>query len=513
MKKYLVWIGAAVLVMALASPSMAQFKSWGHLEIFSYWENNKSFNKDANDANYQGVGMRYRFNLGYGDPKTVMAVLGFEANARGFGEGPTDAAPGSYASSGYPAGKPVSGNGSYVTMAGKGGVGDWGTDAIGLQVRHAYFDFTIPNTPLTMQVGLQSIIFGGFLGRFFMLKDVPAYVLNGNFAPHTISAFWWKGMKQNFYMDNDLDYYGLLYRLRQKMVNVEAWFVYGNDRRSITDTWAVTATPAAPANGQYPTTSTVYTYGLTETIAPRPYEQKPWWLGANVPMTFGNLKVEPTFIYLGGKYYDAVSSAAYTNADLSAYLADVMVSYRLGPGLGFLVEGFYATGHDGTKNTAQGATENGWMSPGVTSAGLVDGTENRNVFGQGWSVFYFWNTDLQGYYAAKQLTPAGHAFIRPNVEFNPLAWLNLNFNYVYIINTANKYNGHIAGITAAGPTGTDVNKSYIGSELNGIAKIAIYKDFVYTMGFGYFFPGDVYNTPTKSADNAWALLSNLKYVF
>jgi len=40
MKKYLVWIGAAVLVVALASPSMAQFKSWGHLEIESYWMSN-----------------------------------------------------------------------------------------------------------------------------------------------------------------------------------------------------------------------------------------------------------------------------------------------------------------------------------------------------------------------------------------------------------------------------------------------------------------------------------------
>ena len=505
MKKYLVWIGAAVLVMALASPSMAQFKSWGHLEVESYWMGNKSFDKDASDRNYQGVGMRYRFNLGYGDPKTVMAVLGFEANSRGFGEGPSDTTAGSFASSGYPAGKPVSGNASYVSAAGKTSVGGWGTDAIGLQVRHAYLDFTIPNTPLTMQIGLQGVGIGGFLGRFFMLKDVPAFILNGNFAPHTISAFWWKGVKQNYYVDNDLDYFGMLYRMKQKMVNVEAWFVYGNDRRSEIDTWTYTTTPGTTAS--YPTATTPYTYSIVQTLTPRLYEQKPWWVGANVPMTFGNLKFEPTFIYLGGKAQDAVPAlSGLSSRDYSAYLADIMLSYQVGPGLKFLAEGFYATGNDGTKNSIVGTpgadTVTAWMSPGVNATG----TENRNVFGNGWSVFYFWNTELC-YYSAKQLDPSGHMFLRGNAEFNPFAWLNLNFNYVYLQNSANKYVAHISG------NGGNVDKTNIGSEINGIAKIAIYKDFMYAIGFGYFFPGEVYKTPTKEPDAAWSLLTNLKYVF
>jgi len=452
MKKYLVWIGAAVLVMALASPSMAQFKSWGHLEIESYWLQNKSLNKDLNDANYQGVGMRYRFNLGYGDPKTVMAILGFEANSRAFGETPSDTGAQTIPTSGYPAGQqPVSGNAGSVGMAGKTAVGAWGTDAIGLQVRHFYFDFTIPNTPLTMQVGAQNIVIGGFLGRMFVNKDIPSVVLNANFAPHTLSAFWWKGVKENFYMDNDLDYFGLLYRLKQQMVNVEAWFVYGNDRRAAVDTWSL-ARVGGQVN-QYPNTVLTTTYTVTETLTPRGYEQKPWWLGANVPITIGNWKFEPTFVYVGGKFQDSVNTAVLgagaSTADISAYMGDLLVSYRLGPGLKFLVEGFYATGHDGTKNTVKGDTENQFMFPGVNALG----TENRNVFGNGWSVFYFWNTEMS-YYAGKQLDVSGHAFIRPNVEFNPFQWLNLNFNYLYIMNTANKYNAHIAGITPAGPTGT-----------------------------------------------------------
>lgn len=507
MKKYLIWIGAAVLVMALASPSMAQFKSYGHLEIGTYWMGNKSLDSrdTAVDRNYQGIQMRYRFNLGYGDPKTVMAVLGFEANSRGLGEtpegGPSVYGAGPPSSTVGATGAPVAGTAGSVSMAGRGSVGNWGTDQIGLQVRHAYFDFTIPNTPLTMQAGLQAQMIGGYLGRFFMLKDIPAFVLNANFAPHTISAFWWKGVKQNYYVDNDLDYYGVRYRMKQQMLNVDAWFVYGNDRRSALDTWTLART----------TVGTVSTYAVTETQTLRPYEQKPWWLGANVPITFGNWKFEPTFVYLGGKAQDAVSAATLSSRDFSAYLGDLMVSYRLGPGLSFLVEGFYATGNDGTKNGIVGTpgsdTVNAWMSP--TPAG--DGSENRNVFGNGWSVFYFTNTELS-YYAQHQLTPAGHWFLRGNAEFNPFAWLNLNFNYVYIQNSANKYVAHISGATlpAAGQT---ADKTNIGSEINGIAKIAIYKDFQYRVGFGYFLPGDVFKTPTRDADAGWSLLTNLVYAF
>ena len=46
MKKYLVLIGAAVLVVALVTPAAAQMltRSWGHLEVMTVWENKPDFN-------------------------------------------------------------------------------------------------------------------------------------------------------------------------------------------------------------------------------------------------------------------------------------------------------------------------------------------------------------------------------------------------------------------------------------------------------------------------------------
>ena len=58
MKKYLVLIGAAILVMALASPSMAQFKSWGHMEIQTIWEKKPDFNTRRGRTGPLGITLR-----------------------------------------------------------------------------------------------------------------------------------------------------------------------------------------------------------------------------------------------------------------------------------------------------------------------------------------------------------------------------------------------------------------------------------------------------------------------
>jgi len=85
MKKYLVILGAALLVMALASPSLAQgqFQSWGFLQVEQGWTKNlTSFDSDRGDDNKRWIAERFRFFLQYGDPKTVRAVIGFETTAR-----------------------------------------------------------------------------------------------------------------------------------------------------------------------------------------------------------------------------------------------------------------------------------------------------------------------------------------------------------------------------------------------------------------------------------------------
>jgi hypothetical protein len=59
----------------------------------------------------------------------------------------------------------------------------------------------------------------------------------------------------------------------------------------------------------------------------------------------------------------------------------------------------------------------------------------------------------------------------------------------------------------------DKDEDFVGHEVNVLAKIQIYKGLSYNLGFGYFFPGDVYDASNKSADDAWTFQTCLRYFF
>jgi hypothetical protein len=503
MKKYLVLLGAALLVMAVASPCLAQFTSYGHMEVGSYWlMNQKYFNSDRGDDNVRGMMERFRFYLQYGDPKTVRAVIGFEGDSYAWGTA-------SYNQGGYTGTYPggISGN-SFAfrpnviggpSLASGNQMGASNTDQPSLEVKHAYLDFVIPSTPVSVMAGLQFFGIGGARAQFLQSTDLPAVRVTANFAPHAFEVWWAKQYKGNFTMDNDSDFYGLRYLLKQKTFNVEAFFVYSADRRTATETWTMASvTDAVPVAG---TTN----YTIRQTLANRDYEVKPWWLGASASFSFANFTIEPTLIYLGGaarKYFR--NNPATGDVDYKAYLADLLVKYQIGPGLSVAAEGFYASGDDTGK-----ADE-------VTKYAFTPGSESGWGFGNDRSVFYFGNGDFQ-YYGYKQNAVGGLWFGRANVEYSPLAWLKLGANYLYIADTSK---GTAASQSATGATNnapymsrTDADKDTVGQELNLIATLKIYQNCTYMIGFGYFFPGDVYKGNVGPGDNAWNLMTNLKYAF
>ncbi|MGQ9695730.1 MAG: hypothetical protein ACUVWV_13415 [Thermodesulfobacteriota bacterium] len=439
MKRFLLLIGVMVLVLAMTSPAPAQFKSWGHMEIATGWISRQDFNvgpPENQDLNYKRITQRYRFYLQYGDPKTVRAVMGFEADSSNWGESawtigelkPTDNA--------NPSGR----------------MGTYGTDQVQLELKHAYLDFVIPNTPLSVSAGLQ---FYGIGGRMFMSKDAPGLIVTANFAPHKVMAYWWREKDKSFTTYEVNDSYGLQYQLAQKQFNVYVYGFYKND--------------------------------LSNTA----YSDHPYWIGVGGGFKPGNLELSGQFIYLGGKKdYVAQDDITY-----NAWAAEILARYQIGPGMFAAVEGYYSTGEDtGTTDKQERYT-------------LPTTSEVQWSFGNDRSVFYFYNGDFM-YYYQKQLNFTGLWYARLNFEYAPLPWVNLLFNYLYIGDTSKGSTG------AFNSTGTGAqDKSDVGQELNVIAKIKIYDPLVYNVGFGYFFPGDVYKSATKSPENAWAFLTCLKYVF
>jgi len=490
MKKYFVVLAAAFLVVALASPSFAQFKSWGHLEVETVWQMNATYFDTDRSDNRRHMAERFRFYLQYGDPKTVRAVIGFEADSSQWGE---PASP--QAAQTLPAGSSLT---TGPGMAGRNKIGSLATDQVGLEVKHAYLDFVIPGTPVSVMAGLQNFTIGGTVGRYFMNTDAPAVKVTGAFAPHTIEAFWIKEYKQDVYTDNDGDMYGLRYLLSQKMFNVEAWAAFERDRRTQTEAWSVSTAAS---------TATTTDYYLRKTTTPRNYDALKYWVGANVPIMVANFTITPTFIYQFGDAKKYFTGTGTTDVSIAAYLASLEAKYQIGPGLSVTGQGYYSSGGDTGKDDSMGLYS------------VPNGSEAINVFGNGWSVFFFENTELT-YYGHKREAFGGFWYGRFTATYSPLPWLEIQPTYLYIGDTSKGSAGSNSNTGATNNTigaKTDSkNEDFIGHELNLIATLKIYDNIRYKIGFGYFIPGGAYDkfySTTKEADAAWNLLTNLNYAF
>ena len=480
MKKYLVWIGAAVMVVALASPALAQtaWKSWGHIEIATALINKPDFGQGGNvwgygpgvatstgtgtagvipqtptakgeDVTFRQIAERYRFYLQYGDPKTVRGVIGFEADSVNYGE------------SGWTQSETTASNPS-------GRMGTYRTDQPQLEVKWAFIEFVIPNTPVMVTAGLQGFYIGGIL---FMSNDAPGLTLTADFAPHKIQGYWWRERDVDLLKYNTSDMYGLQYMLSQKLFNVYAYGFYRN--------------------------------GLAvATVA-----DHPWWLGVGGGFRPGNWDFSGQFIYVGGKQESKVPGVA--DKDYSGWVGNVLAAYRIGPGLKVALEGYWATGNDADDTTKIKQ----WTYP--TGSEVVWGMGNDR------SIFFMMNADFM-YYAGKLLYTNGMYYGRANLEYNPVAWLNLNFNYLYFGDTSKGTPGAGKAVNLIGsPAEAQQTKDedYIGSELSAIAKIKIYEGLYYNLGFGYFLPGPVFDhydatgNKDRSPDGAWSFLTCLRYFF
>jgi hypothetical protein len=461
MKKYLLWIGAMILVMALTSPALAQdwAKQFTATSLFQIWSvavNKQDFKMNAADQDIttKGISSRINFYLNWGDSKYVRGVLGFEADSTNWGEptwsngtgGPNDS------TSANPTNR----------------MGVRNTDQAQLEIKHAYLEFTIPNTPIMVTPGIQNF---GYGGRLFQSQDTAGLKITAAFAPHQIQAAWWRE-NEGYATDTDTqrrqsyhvnDYYGLEYKLSQKAFNVYAYGFYQNDLQKDT------------------------------------YSDHPYWIGVGGGFRPGNLDISGQLVYIGGKR-DYVS-ASTDDWDYAAYAAELLAQFKIGPGLSAAVELFYASGNDADNATKKSQ----YFRP--------PGSESYSNFGLGRTVFFFMNFSQFGNQHQKQGDFGGMYYGRLNAIYSPMPWLQLSPNYLYLGDTSKGTPG--AGKVVNSPTGArqDVNEDFIGHEINLITTLKIYQNFTYNIGLGYFIPGAVYDSATKSADKAWAVNTGMQLAF
>jgi hypothetical protein len=489
MKKYLVLIGAAILVMALASPSLAQFSTWGHMEIQTIWESNPDFNngqpwangsilgsKPQQDVTWKHVAERYRFYLQYGDPKTVRAVIGFEADSTEWGEP----------------------RGSGTATGGR--MGGWTADSVNLEIKHAFLDFVVPNTPVRVKAGIQDFWYGG---RLLMNNDGPGVKVGVDFAPHSFEAFWIRladdnggtattansSLTRQAYVVADI--YGVDYKVKQKQWDLNAYFLYLNDR------W----------------TGNQATYGDQTGIITIPinnkFNDKPWWLGVNGGWRPGNWTFYGQAMYVGGEREYVTGNVS--SQDYQAYAFEASAKYQIGPGMFLGGEFFYASGNDADDQSK------------IKYLPVTRSSEGRSIFGNDRTVFYWMNASQMGYYHNRNIEFSGMWYGRVNFEYSPTSWVRFNLNYLYIGDTSSGNPGTINYKMSGLPGPKIVNSAigttqakdedYLGQEINLITTFNIYKGFVYNIGIAAFLPGDAYKLPNGSVDPCFAVNSKLVYAF
>lgn len=137
MKRFaLVALVAALLFSVVSSASATELKVRGHLDVYGMWSANlNDFDSDRADGDNYMTTQRMRTYFDYVANENLKAVLGLEMD-NVWGDNTDNVG------------------------------GDWGTDGKGnIEVKHAYLDFTLPDTTVNVQAGLQYIALPGVFGN------------------------------------------------------------------------------------------------------------------------------------------------------------------------------------------------------------------------------------------------------------------------------------------------------------------------------------------------------------
>jgi hypothetical protein len=147
MKRFaLVALVAALLFSMVTSASATELKVRGNIDVYGMWSANLyDFDSDKADGDNYTTNQRMRAYFDYVANENLKAVLGLEID----------------------------------NDWGADGASDWGTDGKGnIEVKHAYLDFTFPDTQINVQAGLQYIALPSVFGNPVFDDDAAAITVS-----------------------------------------------------------------------------------------------------------------------------------------------------------------------------------------------------------------------------------------------------------------------------------------------------------------------------------------------
>ena len=194
---------------------------------------------------------------------------------------------------------------------------DFGTDNIVVEVKWAYLDIEIPNTPVTLRAGGLPLQADRLKGSCLLLcMDVGGIDVEVAFSPQVVASIYFANTQEDDILESGEDrlgddYFGGVTLMTELLQDLKANLLFAYQHLGGPDFEST-----APATG-----STSRLTSLDQT------EENRFWIGVEAEWELGNLTISPTAIYGGGQR--EFSSGG--DIDLSTVLIDARVAYVIGP--------------------------------------------------------------------------------------------------------------------------------------------------------------------------------------
>jgi hypothetical protein len=195
---------------------------------------------------------------------------------------------------------------------------DFGTDNIAVEVKWAYVDITLPNTPVSFRAGGLPLQADRLKGSCLLLcMDVGGIDVEVAFSPQLVASIYFANTQEDDFLESGDDgrlgddYFGGITLMTELLQGLQANLLFAYQHIGGPD-----FENTAPATGS---TSRLTSVDQTE--------ENRFWIGVEAEWKLANLIISPTFIYGGGER----EFASGGDIDLSTILIDARVAYIIGP--------------------------------------------------------------------------------------------------------------------------------------------------------------------------------------
>ncbi|MDD2967184.1 MAG: outer membrane homotrimeric porin [Desulfovibrionaceae bacterium] len=266
---------------------------------------------------------------------------------------------------------------------GRGSGNALGADGVSIEVKRAYLDWIVPNTDLSLRMGLQGVALPSFVnGSQVLDDDVAAIVANYKFNDNVaLTALWARPFNDNYettntdkYTFDNVDVFAAIVPLTYDGVSVTPWVAYGMVGKNDATLGAFRNSTAADRqymNRKADTYGTMFAAGLTGEITMADPFRFAW-----------DLEYSGYKSGFGGKKHLTENSSAMSS-DQAGWVFAALGEYKMDWGTPGLYA-WYASGND--DNAYNGSEQIFQLNNGGSefAALAFDGNNGTNGIGRGY---------------------------------------------------------------------------------------------------------------------------------